>query len=271
MKGKQSIMCKRTGNDLQGYLKLASLMKTTKTQSALRSNLAIIVSCLFAMAVATGCASTKVSDREQLVTGQLPRPAHIWVHDFAATAADIPDNSALASSQPQNAASQTPEHIATARRLGAEIATELVKQIRAMGMPGEYALEGSRPQINDIVIKGYLVSFNKGDVDKRVGIGLGEGSSELKAVAEGFQMTAQGLRKLGSGETDATGAKTPGAAVGLVTLIATHNPAGLIVSTGMKVYGEKSGKATIEGRAEQTAKEIADVLEKRFQEQGWVQ
>jgi hypothetical protein len=45
---------------------------------------------------------------------------------------------------------------------------------------------------------------------------------------------------------------------------------GLIVSTGLKIYGEESGKSTVKGRAEQTAKEIADVLKKRFQQEGWI-
>jgi hypothetical protein len=53
-------------------------------------------------------------------------------------------------------------------------------------------------------------------------------------------------------------------------LIATHNPVGLIVSSGMSIDGEKTGKDTVEGRAKQSAKEIADVLKKRFQEQGWI-
>jgi hypothetical protein len=38
----------------------------------------------------------------------------------------------------------------------------------------------------------------------------------------------------------------------------------------MKVYGEKSGSSTIEGRVKQTVKEIADQLKLRFQEQGWI-
>jgi hypothetical protein len=58
--------------------------------------------------------------------------------------------------------------------------------------------------------------------------------------------------------------------VGLAALVATHNPAGLIIGTGVKAYKEKSGSATVEGRAKQTAKEIADVLKTRFQEQGWI-
>jgi hypothetical protein len=38
----------------------------------------------------------------------------------------------------------------------------------------------------------------------------------------------------------------------------------------MKVYGQESGRDTIEGRAKATAKEIADVLKTRFQEEGWI-
>jgi len=92
----------------------------------------------------------------------------------------------------------------------------------------------------------------------------------LRTAVEGFQVTAQGMRKIGSGTLDSGSGKTPGAAVGLATLLATHNPAGLIISTGVKAYGEKSGKSTVEGRANQTAKEIADVLKKRFQQEGWI-
>jgi hypothetical protein len=89
-------------------------------------------------------------------------------------------------------------------------------------------------------------------------------------AVEGLQMTDNGLREIGSGSTASGSNKTPGMAVGLATLLATHNPAGLIVSTGMKVYDEKSGKSTVDGRSKQTAKEIADQLKKKFQEQGWI-
>jgi len=92
----------------------------------------------------------------------------------------------------------------------------------------------------------------------------------LRTAVEGYQMTAQGLRKLGSGTVDSGGGKSPGAALGVVGLVATGNPARLIVSTGMKVYGEASGSSKVEGRAKQTAKEIADVLRQRFEQQGWI-
>jgi hypothetical protein len=92
----------------------------------------------------------------------------------------------------------------------------------------------------------------------------------LRTAVEGYQITPQGPRKLGSGTVDSGGSKSPGAVLGVAGLAATGNPAGLIISTGIKVYGEESGKSTVEGRAQQTAKEIADVLKQRFQQQGWI-
>ena len=223
---------------------------------------------LFALLLFAGCASTKVSNQQQLYTGQLPRPGQIWVYDFAVTKSDVPAESALAG-QP-GATAQTAEHIAEGRKLSASLSTELIKEIREMGMPAEHGVAGTTPQLNDLVIRGYLLSFKEGDAEKRVAIGFGSGSSELRVAVEGFQMTAQGLRKLGGGTTDAGGGKSPGMALGAATFLATHNPAGLIVSTGLKVYGEESGKSKVEGRADQTAKEIADQLKKKFQEQGWI-
>ena len=45
---------------------------------------------------------------------------------------------------------------------------------------------------------------------------------------------------------------------------------GLIVSSGVKVYEEKSGSAKIESRVEQIVEEIADLLKNRFEQQGWI-
>jgi hypothetical protein len=58
--------------------------------------------------------------------------------------------------------------------------------------------------------------------------------------------------------------------VGVVALIATANPVGLIVGGGIKAYGEYSGSSKVEGRAKDTAKGIMEVLKKRFQEEGWI-
>lgn len=229
-----------------------------------------LVSSLVVVVVITGCASTKVTDRQTLVTERIPRPNQILVYDFVATPADMPADSALAGHSAVQPTSQTAEHIATGRRVGAEIGARLVEEIRRMGLPADRASSGTRPQLNDLVIRGYLLSVDEGSAAKRVAIGFGSGASHLSVAVEGYQMTAQGLRKLGSGRVDAGGSKGPGAAAPLAVAVATGNPLGLIVSSGMKVYGEASGSSKVEGRAEQTAKKIADELEPKFRQQGWI-
>ena len=229
-----------------------------------------IVLCLFTLVLVGGCASTEVTGRQEYKGGKIPRPAHIWVYDFAATPAEVPADSLLAGQPVEHATPQTPEQIETGRQVGALIATQLVEEIHGMGLPAVRGSSGAKPEINDLVIRGYLLSVDEGSAAKRVSVGFGSGASALTVAAEGFQVTPQGMRKLGSGKLDATGGKTPGGAVGVAALVVTGNPVGLIVGTGAKAYGEYSGSAKIEGRAKATAKEIADTIRPKFQEQGWI-
>jgi hypothetical protein len=224
---------------------------------------------LIALALLTACASTKVSDQETLYSGPLPRPNQIIVYDFVATPEEVLPDSALAT---QNVAPSTPPSPLQTdldRQLGMKIAEELAQEIRNMGLPGVRATQSTTPQVNDIMLRGYLLTVDKGSAVERVALGFGAGASDLKTLIEGYQMTPRGPRKLGEGDVNAGGGKTPGAALGLATLLITHNPIGLVVSTGVKTYGEVSGSDTIEGRAKATAKEIADVLKPRFEQQGW--
>ena len=151
-----------------------------------------IVTCLFALAVIAGCASTEVSNRKILVDEKLPRPGHIWVYDFAATPADVLAESALAGKHDEHPTPQTAEQIATGRQVGAQIAVQLVDEIRSMGLPAVRASSKTMPEVNDIVIRGYLLSVDEDSATKRVAIGFGSGGSALMVSAEGYQMTAQG-------------------------------------------------------------------------------
>jgi hypothetical protein len=229
----------------------------------------VLITSLFVVLVVAGCATTNVTDRQIFVTGPLPRPGCIFVHNFAVKSADVPMDSSLAGQYSDNAV-QTEAEQEIESQLSASIADHLVEDINEMGLYAEKGSAASTPQINDIVIRGYLLSVVQGNEEERMVIGLGDGASELKTAVEGYQMTAGGLRKLGSGTIDSSGSKSPGAALGIASTIATANPAGLLISGGMKVYGEESGSATIEGRAAQTAREIADVVKSRAQQEGWI-
>ncbi len=74
-----------------------------------------IMLCLFTLLFVAGCASTKISNRDEVVTEQIPRPNTIWVYDFAATPGDVPAESALAGQDTVHSTPQTAEQIATGR------------------------------------------------------------------------------------------------------------------------------------------------------------
>jgi Domain of unknown function (DUF4410) len=227
-------------------------------------------SWLFALLLLAGCASTKVTERQTYTGEKLARPDRIIVYDFAATPADLHAESALSSVSAGATTPQTAKDIEAGRKLGAEVARQLVVDLQNMGLPAVQAVGQPPPRVGDIVIKGSFVSVEEGSAGKRVLLGFGSGASDLRTVVEGYQMTAQGLRKLGGGELNSGGNKTPGMLAPLAVAAATANPIGLIVVGGMKAYGEESGSSTIEGRAKATADEIAAQLKMAAQKQGWI-
>ena len=94
-----------------------------------------VASSLLVLIAVAGCASTTVTERQTYQGEKVARPGRIIVHDFAATPADIPAWSAAAGGYAPPSTPQTPEAVETGRRLGAQVAQELVTEIQAMGLP----------------------------------------------------------------------------------------------------------------------------------------
>lgn len=228
------------------------------------------VSVFFSLVVLTGCATTKITQQTPMVSPGLPRPNQIWVYDFIADPAKIPADSSISANLSAPSTPPTAEELETGRQLGALIAKELAADIQAMGLSAVQAGPGSAPQVGDGVIRGYLVSVQSGGAVKRFVIGFGAGSSELDTIVEGYAVTPQGWRQLGSGTLSSSGNKGPGMIMPSAVAIATGNPIGLIVVGGTKLYGEVSGRNTLEGRAKATADAIAEQLKIRFQDRGWI-
>lgn len=227
------------------------------------------VAWLLTLAVVTSCASTQVTERQRYQGAKLARPDRIIVHDFTANPADVPPQSPFAT-RLAGAVPPTAEQRELGRKLGAQIAADLVADLRGMGLPAVRAEGQPPPRINDIVLRGYFVSIEEGSAGKRVLVGFGSGEAEMRAAVEGYQMTATGLRLLGSGEVSSEGGEMPGVVAPLAVLAATANPIGLVVGGGAKLYGEASGSDTIEGAAKRTAEEISAQLRKAAEEQGWI-
>ena len=220
--------------------------------------------------MAAGCAKTYVP-QEQAYTGpKVKRPGRILVHNFAASPADIPPGSLLARRYPQPATPPTPQEYAAGRQLGVEVATALVAEIQAMGLPAVRAAGQPAPRVGDLVIMGYFEAVDTGNAGQRVVLGFGNGTAHMRTAVEGYLMTEQGLRRVGSGEADTGVSQTPGLAVPMAVAVATRNPIGLIVSSAAKMEGEATGRTTIEGAGRKTAQLIAERLREGFQRQGWI-
>lgn len=216
----------------------------------------------------SACASSEVTNY-QPYQGKMARPDRILVYDVAATAADLRPEVAIAgegATSPQ----ATPEQLALARKLGAEIAANLVGELQSMGLPA--VRPGGQPGLRegDCLIVGYFTTVDAGSATERVALGFGAGGAELKTVVKGYRLNGQRLQPLGSGEVEAGSGKMPGGALPLVVAVATANPVGLVVAGSAKAYGEVSGSETIEGAAKRTAHEIATKVKATAEKQGWI-
>jgi hypothetical protein len=111
-----------------------------------------------------------------------------------------------------------------------------------------------------LVIMGYFEAVDTGSAAKRVVLGFGSRAADLRTAVEGYLMTEQGLRRLGSGTLESRGGQNTGGGGLPGGVVATGNPIGLIVMSAVQVGGEATGRSTIAREAQQTAKEIAAPL-----------
>jgi len=218
-----------------------------------------------------GCSSIKLSNRDEYRGEKLARPDRIYVHDFAATAADLPAWSEAAKTYSGQQANAAPEELSAARELGIDMTTELVARIDEMGLEAQRADGQTKPSSGDLVIVGFLGSVDEGSGFKRVVVGFGSGSANVTSHVEGYLATETGYRKLGSGDASSSKGRAPGVVVPLVVTVATANPIGLLVMAPVKIGSEVTGRNKIEGVGKRMAGEVADELEKKFKEQGWLE
>lgn len=228
------------------------------------------VACFVVFLVVSGCSSTSTTNRQQYQGGELAQPGRILIYDFTASASGVPSESSFAA---EHAVSETPpttQELELTAALGAEIAKQVTEQLRDAGLPAVRAAGQPAPQVDDVLIRGYFVSADTGSAVKRLLVGFGSGSAELTTAVEGFQMTPQGPKLLGSGTVDSAGGKSPGMILPLAVMAATANPIGLAVGGTLKLAGEATGVTTIEGAARRTADEISEQLIDAAERRGWL-
>jgi hypothetical protein len=223
---------------------------------------------VLALCVGLACASAKVENVQRHAEGErLPQPGVLLVYDFAVTPDEVVVDTL--GSEFGGSASPSSKEVQQARQVAASLSTQLVSKLGERGINAERATDARVPPMNAMVLKGEFVSIDKGSRVKRMVIGFGAGSSELRVRAHVYQATPYGLRRIARAEAKATGSKTPGMAVPVgagAAMGATARSA--VISGGMNVAREVRGG--MDADAGRLADEIADRAEAFYKRQGWL-
>lgn len=244
---------------MRTFLRIADVKKETGMTKLLGVQVGMLTATLL-----LGCAGSNVveqeSNSETLTTSQ---PEQVIVYDFAGTAADVPQGSAISQAIAERTTPQTPEEIALGKQLGKLVARELVGELWGRGIPAILAIGAPAPSNGDVIVLGEFVSMDEGSQFQRVVIGFGAGASEVTTLAEAYVVTPDGWEPLGSATVNAAGGAMPG----LLVPLGLGSAAGLAISGASKV-GTR-GSESLEGAAKRTAKELADLIVAAYERRGW--
>jgi hypothetical protein len=226
----------------------------------------IIAGFLFTALMAAGCAGSDVENQQtNAQTDAVPKPERVFVYDFASTTSGVAPNSAISEMKAHRTTPQTPEEIELGRQLGKMVAAHLINELNDRGIPAISAGAGPVPVPGDAIIRGEFISVDEGSRLKRVVIGFGAGSAELKTLAEAYVITTSGPVPLGSAEVEAEGGKLPG----MVVSLGVGSAATIAASGASKVFTE-AGPEGMDGTARRTAEKLAELMVAGYKRRGWM-
>jgi hypothetical protein len=219
-------------------------------------------------AIAMGCASVNVTPVAGTADqSMLPRPGVFYVYDFAVGPEDVMVDSLGAEFMSEGEKLSKEEQTAYATAQAFSVA--LVEELRKEGINAQRINRGAVPRLHSIVLKGQFVTIDEGSRFKRMVIGFGAGSSEIRARVQAYQATERGLHRIVEAEAKATGSKTPGMAVPVAGGAAMGSAAtSAVISGGMNITREARGAMNPD--AERMAKEIAKRAKAFYVRQGWL-
>jgi hypothetical protein len=220
------------------------------------------------IAVGMGCASAGVTSVVRPAAGSMiQRPGVLLVYDFAVGANDVMIDTLGA--QFMSEGEDLTEKEQTARAAANAFSVALVEQLQKDGINAKRAERGDIPPLHALVLKGQFITIDEGSRFKRMVIGFGAGSSELRARVQAYQATESGLRRIAEAEAEATGSKMPGMAIPVAGGAAMGSAAtSAMISGGMNIAKETRGAMNPD--AERMAKKIAERAKAFYVRQGWL-
>ena len=232
--------------------------------------LAMLAALLLAV---SACSSARVQPAHTYSGAALPRPSVVLVSDFAVTAEDVKLDSGVGS-RLKSLFSSTPtdqQQVETGRKVAAAISKTLVKEIEKMGLPVIQGDAGSATSGSTLVIAGQLLSIDEGNRTRRNIIGLGAGSSSVKADTQLYYRSVGAMDRLvASYEANSESGRKPGAAETLGVGAATDAVGRMAVTSAGTSVASETLSADVDDLGAKMAKEIAKELAQFFVGQGWI-
>jgi hypothetical protein len=165
---------------------------------------------------------------------------------------------------------RTKEEKAVGHAVADALATHLVKELNAIGVPATRASRVPSTMGNSIQIEGQFLSVDEGNRTERVVIGLGAGRTDVKTLTQVYDARFGSRMLVEEFDTDAKSGYKPGMAEMMAVGVLTHH---LLVSTlasGALAAGSEAFMAGVDADTRRTAQEIVKQLGLFFVGQGWI-
>jgi len=221
----------------------------------------------------SACSSARVQPAQTYSGSALPRPSVVLVSDFAVTPEDVKLDSGVGSRLKSlfSSASTDDQQVETGRKVAAAVSKTLVKEIEKLGLPVIQGDAGSTTAGNTLVVTGQLLSIDEGNRTRRNIIGLGAGSSSVKADTQLYYRSAgTGERLVASYEANSESGRKPGAAETLGVGAATDAVGRMAVTSAGTSVASETLSADVDDLGAKMAKEIAKQLAQFSAKQGWI-
>ena len=232
--------------------------------------------CLLLAAMLAGCAGATVTPDASAPpppTTASVRPARIVVNDFAFSASQVSENSAIGA-RILNSFSSTPaeqREDAIGKEAADALAAEVAKQLGALGFTVVRGNANTVSAEGDLVIDGEFVNVDEGNRLRRLVIGFGAGASKLDTKVSVYRVTAGARQSLLQFTTHADSGRMPGAAVTMGAGAAAQGGATAgMAAANVAAGGAKAYTSQVAYLSDKTADQVVAYLSQYFAQQGWI-
>lgn len=214
------------------------------------------------------CGPSRVHITQESDAVGLPRPAMVYVYDFAVVPSDVqldqggPLRRLASRFTGSDQADPDAQAVAVGRQVADKVSAALVAQITAMGLNAQRMARGEMPPEGAVAVAGQFVSVDEGSQLRRMAIGFHQGQSSVTAAVQLYRVTGRHeAADLLDFTASSASPPTPGAVVTM--------GAGAAVQATAAASGVKELTSTVEADAGRLADAVARNLQAFFAKQGW--